>query len=383
MKLDFTPVVLAFGIGLATFALLRLKRVVPDVKFKNVRYNQLKNEINLIVENTSDKTVYVKPALRLIRLTPADEWRAKKYGTNSPVPMMSAAAGSVIKGYELLGEYAEPVPVAARQTTMISYPVMRDFGIKAYDNVKVDSPVGGDPALLEGSVSRTLRMSIAGLDLSEEFGNEILSFLNEQLKADGRLPSEEGGIKPTLLAPNPADGGVPEAPAASALSERRSEFPLQAMCYCCGKEKWLSWVVGGNHVCQDCRDFLGTGQAVGGMAGGRITEVMEVEEADLEGAPGLEFVDSPQIDLKPRHRRILDMLLSESTLSAKEISGRLGRDRKAVATDLRYLLRNNLIDRVKIRGSYKYFSLRDGDQVVITEGKDEEEGQVLPPKGAS
>jgi hypothetical protein len=33
MKLDFTPVFLAFGIGLATYLVLRLKKVNSDVQY--------------------------------------------------------------------------------------------------------------------------------------------------------------------------------------------------------------------------------------------------------------------------------------------------------------------------------------------------------------
>jgi hypothetical protein len=382
MKLDFTPIFAAFGIGLATYFVLRLRNVKPDVKFKDVRYNELKNEIQLVIENVSDGRVFVKPALRLVRLTPADEWRAKTSNWNSPVPMMTASAGSVIKGYELLGEYAEPVAVDAKATVTITYPIMRDFGLKAYDNIKVDSLVGHDPYSLEGSISKTLRMNTVGL-LSEEGADELLSVLNEQLRADRGVVSVhsvvvfDGGVDLKSQSHVPAGVCVAEAPVdGGQLEAVRSGFPVQSLCYCCGKERWLSWVVGGNHVCQDCKDFLGGAEKTlvrRDLAADEFDDGLESGDLDL----GVEFVESQSVDLKPRHRKILDALLSESTVSIKELSSKLGRDQKSVATDLRYLLKNNLVDRVKIRGKYKYFSLRDEGQVVVLNSG--EAGEEQPP----
>jgi predicted transcriptional regulator len=360
MKLDFTPVFAAFGIGLATYVVLRLKKVTPDVKFKDVRYNTLKNEVQLVVENVSDKGVFVKPAIRLVKLTSPDEWKARQF-SDSPIPMMVGSAGSVIKGYELIGEYAEPVAIEPKTTVIISYPVMRDFGLNSYDNIKVDSPVGHDPVNLVGSVSNTIRMNIIG-HLTEESSEELLGLLNDRLRSENPVsPAFDGGIlKESVIEPLPGlvVPGVPSVP--ESLDAKKSGFPVEAMCYCCGKERWLSWVVGGNHVCQECKDFLGGGVKLA------VTSVDSCElDEELESGLGLELVESQHVDLKPRHRKILDVLLGENTLSIKELSNKLERDQKSVATDLRFLLKNNLVDRVKIKGKYKYFSLRDGGQVVL------------------
>ncbi|MBD3387726.1 MAG: hypothetical protein GF416_01645 [Candidatus Altiarchaeales archaeon] len=381
MKLDFTPVYVAFGLSLATYLVLKLKKVKPDVKFNDVRFNKLRNEIELVVENISDKTLYVKPSLRLVRLTPASEWRERTSNGNTPVPMMTASAGSVIKGYELIGEYAEAVPVEAKTTMVIKYPVMRDFGLRAYDNIKVDSEVGKTPEKLDGSVTGTVQMNLSDL-LSEDFCDELLDVLDDYL---GASETQEAACDLTVSGAQDLvlDGGVEEHPVVKDDSDggiffdfRKSDFPVQAMCYCCGKDKWLNWVVDGNHVCDDCKDFLSEGDKPSGATFTEASQSSSSNVTDLkddmlfsgEFEPseyGVGMLDSNTIELKPRHRRILDILYEENTLSAKELAKRLERNEKPVSTDLRFLLKNNLVDRVKIGGKYKYFSLRDEEQVII------------------
>jgi predicted transcriptional regulator len=361
MKLDFTPVFLAFGIGLATYLVLRLKKVNSDVRFKDVRFDNIRNEIQLVVENVSEQRLYVKPALRLMRLMPADEWRAKTSG-NGSIPMMSASAGSVIKGYDLIGEYAVSVPVEPNSSSIITYPVMRDFGLKAYDNIKVDSPVGASPDRMNGNASGTVRMNLGGL-FSDQYADELLEMFTDQL----RLGAVEKPASEPQSLPAPAmlqDGCIDHLQITSDdISAAKSEFPIHSLCYCCGKKQWLNWVVGGSHVCDECKDFLGSKTMVGAhsLSPAVMDDDMESASPDL----GLELVESQSVDLKPRHKKLLDVLQLENTLSIKELSTKVGREMKAVANDLRYLLRNNLVDRVKIHGKFKYFSLRDSQQVVF------------------
>lgn len=377
MKLDFTPVYAAFGIGLATYLVLRLKKVSPDVKFKDIRYDKRKNEVELVVENVSDNRVFVKPALRLVRLTPASEWREKT--SNSGLPFMTAAAGSVIKGYELLGEYAEAVEVEPKASTVIRYPVMGGQEIRAYDNIKVDSPVGRHPRNLDGSVTGTVQVSFRD-HFSDDWGQEILDLLKEcnvpeeTAQGAGEGPVD-GGVYDDSLKSGGADtvlaaeqrkvpdggvlGGAPETVSESAV--RRSDFPIQAICYCCGKERWLSWVVDDNHVCEECRDFLGASKALDRDRPSEASHHMESQEQEYE----LEVVETPKVDLKPRHRDILSALSQENTMSAKEVAKKVERGEKTVAADLRYLLKNNLVDRVKIGNKFKYFALGDEQQFII------------------
>ncbi len=347
MKLDFTPIYLAFGIGLAAYLILRLRKVVPDVRFVDVRYDKAGNELELVVENVSDKTVYVKPALRLVRLTPASEWRERTARSDSPVPMMTAAAGSVIKGYELIGEYAEPVPVEAGDKAVIKYPVMRDFGLMAYDNIKVDSPVGENPLKMEGSATGTVRLNLSEL-LKDDKG--IIDAINEYLEI---AEAEDAAL-------NAGGEMLDRGGNSPALDVRKSGYPLQARCFCCGNDRWLNWVVEGNHVCDECREFL---------AGEPEDPCIEVDGCVMDDKEcqevGVELVEQPRVDLKPRHRQILDALDSENTMSTKELASTLDRGYKAVGSDLRYLLKNNLVDRVKIKGNYKYFSLSDDDQIIL------------------
>jgi predicted transcriptional regulator len=357
MKFDLSAVFVAAGLGLATYTLLRFRRASSGIRFKDIRFDKGRNEIQLVVENTSSKRVFVRPSLRLVKITPAEEWKARTESVNSSVPMMTASAGSVIKGYDLIGEYADSVGIAPKDSAVITYPLMREFGLKAYDSIKVDSPVGEDPRRMGECVSRTLRMNMSDL-LSDEYGEELLKLFNDRLvpespqARDGFVEQGEESVAAAQF-----DGALPQSPPPMSFS--KSDFPVQSMCYCCGSEKWLGWVVGGNHVCDGCRDML-------------LTQSQPLKKRplgaefddDCEPGAGVELVESAHIDLKPRHRRILDVLVAESTLSAKELSSKLERDQKSVATDLRYLLKNNLVDRVKIRGEFKYFSVK-GEQVIL------------------
>ncbi|MFH1054804.1 MAG: hypothetical protein V1744_01785 [Candidatus Altiarchaeota archaeon] len=341
MKLDLTPVYLAFGIGLATYLVLRLKKVTPDVKFKDVKYDKLKNEIQLLVENISDDRIYVKPALRVVRLASADEWRQNKVNA-SQIPMMMASAGSVIKGYELVGEYADPVAVEPKMTAVIRYPVMRDFGLKAYDNIKVDSPIGNDPYNMNGSATGTVRMT-----LNELTSEELADLLSERETPDAKKAE---------------------------LTVAKSDFPVSALCYCCGKEQMLRWIAGGNHVCDGCKNYLVNEAAV--SVNSIDAGDMEEEYGPSELNVGIELIDTQPVDLKPRHKKILNILGEENTASAKELANKLERGHKSVAEDLRYLLKNNLIDRVKISGKYKYFSVRESEQVILHNQDEETFGQL-------
>ncbi|MFH1834756.1 MAG: hypothetical protein ABH851_01055 [Methanobacteriota archaeon] len=32
----------------------------------------------------------------------------------------------------------------------------------------------------------------------------------------------------------------------------KAEYPINSLCFSCGKNKWLNWVLDGNQVCDDC-----------------------------------------------------------------------------------------------------------------------------------
>ncbi|MFH1404453.1 MAG: helix-turn-helix domain-containing protein [Candidatus Altiarchaeota archaeon] len=373
MKLDLTPVYAALGLGVATYVFLRVRKVNSPVKFNDVLYDKENEHVELVVENTSGKPFYVKPSLRAVKLTPVSEWREKtSNGNGAGIPMMTASAGSVIKGYELIGEYAEPVMVPAHSTVSLKYPLMRDFGLKASDNIRVDASFGSEPLALSGNTSSTIRMNLRELSndrlesiLAGEDLDAILDALDEYIQDSGMPYPQKGSVADVVEVES--KDSTPEPLGSKDVSEppkySRNEYPLESMCYCCGKTKWLNWLVNDNHVCDDCREYLvpqasdSEEQQVDTPSG--IIEDEAVDEASLE------LVYKDPVNLKPRHEKILDILNSENTASAKDISRKLGRKEKNIAADLRYLMGNGLVDRVKIGRAYKYFSLRDSEQVVL------------------
>jgi hypothetical protein len=40
------------------------------------------------------------------------------------------------------------------------------------------------------------------------------------------------------------------------IEVKRDKFPLQAACPSCGRTRWLTWVVGGSRVCDECKAFM-------------------------------------------------------------------------------------------------------------------------------
>ncbi|MBU0763043.1 MAG: HTH domain-containing protein [Candidatus Altiarchaeota archaeon] len=91
----------------------------------------------------------------------------------------------------------------------------------------------------------------------------------------------------------------------------------------------------------------------------------DVEDQELE----LEFIEGEEIELKPRHIVILKALESENAITSKELSKKIGRNRKSVHYDLQYLIKKNLVGRVKIGKTYKYYMYCLGERIVI--GEDE------------
>jgi DNA-binding transcriptional ArsR family regulator len=371
MRVDFTPVYLAFGIGLASYFILRLRRVKPPVKFRDVIYDKNGDEVRLVVENVTDKPVYVKPALRVVRLTPVHEWR-EKTSNGTGIPMMAASAGSVIKGYELLGEYAEPVLVEPNSTTTVTYPLMRDFGLRAYDNIKVDSVFGSTPEDLSGNTTTTVRMNLSEL-LNGEQEQDTRGLLHEdqaqlqelvetleELIHEAALEYPQEGSFSEIVRVESKDGQSPPDPEC-----RRNEFPIESMCFCCGKQRWLNWVVDGDHVCDECKEYLIPPQSESDES---VDPVFGDVEDDYEEYPQVEVICHEPVELKPRHEKILEVLNAENTVSVKEMAKRLNLKEKNISTDLRYLMNHGLVDRVKIGRVYKYFSLKDGEQVILQQG---------------
>ncbi len=385
MKYDFTPVYVAFGLGLATYLFLRLKKVKSPVKFKDIFLDKSREEISLVVENLTGKPVFVKPALRLVKLTPVNEWKEKTSNGNG-VDMMTASAGSVIKGYELLGEYAHPIHVPPKTSKKVSYPLMREFGLKAYDDIKIDADFGQDEVELSGNTSATLRLNTRKF-LSDDDAQELLTMLEDYIQNAGLEYESEGQVsevvelksKQNAVSELDTVGDIEATPIReeyectpdsspdvddSLLDKdfKKSEFPIESMCFCCGKKRWLNWVVEENHVCNDCKSYLipddhGLHAGIADPSGG------EIPDSSMDNE--VEVVLSEPVDLKPRHDSILDILHNENAVFAKDIAKKVGRKEKNISTDLRELMNIGLVDRVKIGRSYKYFILNDSDHVIL------------------
>ncbi|MFC2163178.1 hypothetical protein ACFLRF_05805 [Candidatus Altiarchaeota archaeon] len=399
MKLDFTPIYIALGIGAASYFYLRLKKVKSPIKFNDVVYDQKKDEMKLVVENTSGKPVYVKPSLRLVKLTPVSEWR-EKTTTNGEIPMMSASAGSVIKGYELIGEYAEAVYVAPNTTCEVAYPVRRDFGLKAFDNIKIDSSFGTLPSELQGNTTATVRMNLREF-LPDEGRGQDKTYLNEEddklqdmidtleeLIHEASSEFDKEGVVDQVVKVTPIGdiGKIPfkrPEPSKDLIDEEKdvisvgsdiilpveaqdssgspqvlqNEYPIESICFCCGKKQWLNWIVGGDHVCSECRDYLVPGfEEQGSPEDSVVTGFID----DSGTVPTVdEVVVSDDLSLKPRHENILGILAAENTLSAKDMARKLERKSKNVTSDLRHLMNSGLVERVKIGRQYKYFAVDD------------------------
>ena len=37
---------------------------------------------------------------------------------------------------------------------------------------------------------------------------------------------------------------------------KRDKSPVKALCSSCGKQKWLNWVAGRKHLCDECKQFM-------------------------------------------------------------------------------------------------------------------------------
>lgn len=37
---------------------------------------------------------------------------------------------------------------------------------------------------------------------------------------------------------------------------KKAKPPIQSLCVSCGKVKWLTWVAGDSHVCDECKKYI-------------------------------------------------------------------------------------------------------------------------------
>ncbi|MBD3261187.1 MAG: hypothetical protein GF334_05810 [Candidatus Altiarchaeales archaeon] len=344
LKLGDLPLWLGFSLGLASIFYWRMKKTDSPVDFKKIELDEEKKEIELTVENKNEHPVYVKPAIRKITFTSPCEWRNQ---TNN-MPFMAAQGASVIKGMDLLGEYAQPDVVPPKSRKQFTYPVRQGFEFNSFDNIRVDAICGVNKKTLQGSATTTLQLRIKPKNLKP-----VVKIQGENGKTKNQKPTEKQGNhrKPQETYENPTD-------------VREIWLPLQAPCEECHQVRWLNWVADDKQICDSCRAHLDYSTIKQPL----IEEAEESDEDDVIEDFELEEMES--VTLKPRHMDLLKLFDVEDKLTAKQAAYKLNRSRVSTSNDLRYLFRNNLLSRVKIGRSFHYFSLRDRDQIVLYEDEE-------------
>lgn len=324
----------------------------PLVEFRDLVYNKAGRQLELYVANSGNRAVYVNPSLRLMHFLDPEEWRGRKSNGGSDVNMVDGrfyGVDSVIKGYTLVGESPGAVMVGGNSVEKIVYPLDDDIQLSVCDNVRVDSHCGFHDASGELFID-TLRVSVKdgqdGLIL-----DSVSSCGGDSNRLFKTISTEDASPCNYISGVTPSDGPEynPDFCVLSGFSMghagRKVEgvFPLQAVCVCCGREKWLEWVVDGNYVCAGCKAFL-----EGGF--GRDT-------TDSVAVVGVEKPASSRLDvgsLKPRQRDILNLVEHENNLTVKKISRLLSVNESTVAADLKFLMKGDLVGRVQVGRRYLY-----------------------------
>jgi DNA-binding transcriptional ArsR family regulator len=297
----FADMVLVVSALIVSYLLFSVRsKKTPEVFLHKVSYDPNSNKIRLTLENYGDKPLHVKPAFRLVHLKSAEEW--KNGVSEDGVPMMTGREMSLIKGYELLSQFENPVEVPSQKIHEIEANLPDDCALQAYDNVRVSMLCGFDPGKLMDAVHSTLRVRI-----------------DESIE---QVPAVE------MEAPAAAAEGAEKLSIRKRFA--RNGFPLEATCVCCGQIKWLKWIVDGQHVCVDCRDFLYD----------RIK------------------VEYPQEELEPklsgRQKKIVDLLTGDRKVTIKELSALVGQSRTTVSKEVKALVEMGVVSSKKEKNRQFY-----------------------------
>ncbi|MFH1125999.1 MAG: MarR family transcriptional regulator [Candidatus Altiarchaeota archaeon] len=324
----------------------------PEIELLDLVYDKAARRLELFVVNEGEKQVYVNPSLRLVHFLNPDEWREKKSNGNGSgdgmLPGKSYQVDSVIKGYSLIGECPESVKVDSRSVRKIIYDLGDDLSLKVYDNIRVDMQYGFD-GVLEERLANVMRVVLKdGVDSNLLEGKSTADkSVSPSFCLLPFLEDAESVVTPTLE-------NSPEGPSFCSLSSSQdastfveNEFPLQAVCVCCGKDKWLEWVVDGNHVCVDCKDFLGHKN--------RVISLLPESEAEsfIQGFNSKSYEDR-YVDLNNRQLEILSLLEHENNLTVKKISKLLSMKESTISSDLRQLMGRDLVGRIEVGNRYLY-----------------------------
>ena len=300
----------------------------PKIGFMGLFYDKESKLLELFVVNDGEKPVHVSPSLRLVHFLNPEEWREKNSNGKADMEHMMEGkcyqVDSVIKGYTLLGDCDAPVAVDGRSIRKITYPLGDELDLNVYDNIRVDSKYGFNTVLNE-RLFNTMRVVF-----KDHVDAAVLECpAPETLK-------EPYNPKVCLITPS---GGIREPKVENC-------FPVQALCVCCGKSKFLEWVVDGNYVCNECKDFLK----------GEKNDVSMLPEEEAELSIGDSTVEkhSTKVDLNPRQGGILQLFEHENNLTVKKISSMLSVNQSTVSSDLKSLMDNELLGRVKAGRKYLY-----------------------------
>jgi len=346
------------AIAFAYFFLLKRSRQ-PQIEINDLVYNKPLNQVELTVKNRGSSSCFIRPSVRIIHLLTPLEW--KEQTENGNMPMMPGRAGSLIKGYDLIGEYDTPILVSGNKTEKIVYHLDDPLNIREFDNVRVDIPLGKQANLMDQILNGIIHIKIIDeivdpsddhkvveeelhtIPLEDEIDQKILDIFEETpapphveppIEVLEETPPTQFDESPPTVEDEP-EPLTPQTP----YSERvkANNFPIDATCICCGQDKWLKWIVEDKHVCGECKDFL---------AEKIMEDYPEGISEDTEAAG-----DS---DIKPRHSDILVLLKEYDSLTPCAVAEKLDRKKSAVSRDLRHLTKLGKVTREKKNKKFHY-----------------------------
>lgn len=165
----------AIGIALTAAVLVVYFIVIYRLKHKHkfgvvdLVYDKKNSRIELHLKNKGEKPYYVKPSLRLVKSLIVPEWQTPYPGTsNAPsfdaIPMMTGSniQKNTAVGYELLGEYSEPVILEADKTVKFVYNLDNSVELNHCDNVKVDVAYGRHDKGLNDTINTVVQVRLRG-----------------------------------------------------------------------------------------------------------------------------------------------------------------------------------------------------------------------------
>lgn len=319
----------------------------PKVSFIKLVFDRANRRIELIALNEEKNPVYVMPSLRLVHFRDPSEYKEQRKNGDNSVSMLEGSnnTNGVIKGYSLLGESEIPVLLNREGESKIVYEIPDEIEMSAYDNVKIDIAYGVSPANLDYTLATTLRVipkdPESFITVSDAPDFSMLGYMGFKGAYD-----EAAILKTDILG---FDTGLPDISLPEAVEAEKGSrvfengFPIHSTCVCCGKHKWLTWVVDSQYVCVECKDFLQS-----------QFETPIQEGLVKQDRPASDDEPKARVKFKPRHEKILQ-LLEDDSLSTKDIAEKLGRKTPNVSSDLKFLLDNKIVDRIKSGKQYVYY----------------------------